>query len=421
LKSFLLSLSLLTIIHLNTCAFQAKKVLLYQDQAYETTIKTIQLLPDGNSIQSRIAPSIKKLNDGPGLVLEFDDLRNDADYFFVRFIHCNADWSPSDLRANMYLNTINEFEIEDFEFSQESKIPYVHYKFRIPNFKVPGNYLAIVYRDRKKDDLILSKQFMVYENQVGVGATISLSSSVGDRQSHQRVEVTMNYGNLNSLDPRKDFKIIVRQNQRSDRELVLAPTFINENDKVIRYQNLGDQNDFPGGNEFRYFDLSTINFKGRNVVDAGFIDNRPYANLATDEKRSAGYFHSLDLNGQFYIRDLEGGGAFATTSEYIQTTFSLKTEKSEDEFYVLGGFNFWQKTAQSRLKWNSNRELYETEYLLKQGWYDYAFISANDLNYFEQSFFQTENTYEVFVYFRPIGARGDELVGYYRIDYNNRR
>ncbi|MFT7382242.1 MAG: hypothetical protein ACI9Z3_002136, partial [Roseivirga sp.] len=157
------------------------------------------------------------------------------------------------------------------------------------------------------------------------------------------------------------------------------------------------------------------------VVDAGFIDNRPYANLATDEKRSAGYFHSLDLNGQFYIRDLEGGGAFATTSEYIQTTFSLKTEKSEDEFYVLGGFNFWQKTAQSRLKWNSNRELYETEYLLKQGWYDYAFISANDLNYFEQSFFQTENTYEVFVYFRPIGARGDELVGYYRIDYNNRR
>jgi hypothetical protein len=421
LKSFLLSLSLFTLVHLNTHAFQAKKVVLYQDQAYEATIKTIQLLPEGNSIQSRIAPAIKKLEDGPGLVLEFDDLRNDADYFFVRFIHCNADWSPSDLRPNMYLNTVNEFEIEDFDFSQESKIPYVHYKFRIPNFKVPGNYLAIVYRDRKKDDLILTKQFMVYENQIGVGATIGLSSSVGDRQSHQRVEVTMNYGNLNSLDPRKDFKIVVRQNQRPDRELVLAPTFIDENDKVIRYQNLGAQNDFPGGNEFRYFDLSTINFKGRNVVDAGFIDNRPYAKLATDVKRSDGYFHTLDLNGQFYIRDLEGGGAFATTSEYIQTAFSLKTEKSEDEYYVLGGFNYWQKTAQSKLKWNPTSELYETEYLLKQGWYDYAYISTNDLNYFEQSFFQTENTYEVFVYFRPIGARGDELVGYYRIDYNNRR
>lgn len=409
------------VIHLNANAFQGKKVLDYRDQAYESNIKTIQLIPEGNSIQNRISPAIKKLSDGPGLILEFDDLNNDADYFFVRFIHCNADWTPSDLRANMYLNTVNEFEIEDFEFSQESKIPYVHYKFRLPDFKVPGNYLAIVYRDRKKDDLILTKQFMVYENQVGVGATIGLSSSVGDRQSHQRVEVTMNYGNLNSLDPRMDFKVIVRQNQRSDRQLMLSPTFINENDKVIRYQNLGEQNDFPGGNEFRYFDLSTINFKGRNVVDAGFIDNRPYAKLATDEKRSDSYFHTLDLNGQFYIRDLESGGVAATTSEYIQTTFSLKTEQSEDEYYVLGGFNHWQKTPQSKLKWNPLSEVYETEYLLKQGWYDYAYTAEHDLNVFERSFFQTENTYEVFIYFRPVGARGDQLVGYSRVDYNNRR
>jgi hypothetical protein len=262
---------------------------------------------------------------------------------------------------------------------------------------------------------------MVYQNQVGVFGEIKLSSSVGKRQNNQRIEVTMAYGELNTLDPRNDFKIVVRQNQRSDNTIVLAPTFINENSKEIRYQNLGLDNDFSGGNEFRFFDLSTINFRGRNVKDAGFENNKPFARLAADEKRSDGYFQTLDLNGQFYIRDLEGTGVYATTAEYIKTIFSLKTEKTNNEYFILGAFNQWQKNATSKLKWNSVDEIYQTEYILKQGWYDYLYTSGDNPDQFERSFFETENLYEVFVYFKPIGARGDQLIGYSRIDFNRRR
>lgn len=406
---------------LNLRAFQTEKELLYRDAAYEASIKTIQLIPSGTTVQSRISPAIQKLDDRPNLVLEFDDLKDDADYYFVRFIHCNADWTPSDIRANMYLNGVNEFEIENFDFSQESKVPYVHYKFTLPAFKLPGNYLAIVYRERRKNDIILSKQFMVYQNRVGVFGDVKLSSSVGKRQSNQRIEATMAYGELNSLDPRRDFKVVIRQNQRSDKTIMLDPTFINENTKEIRYQNLGEVNDFDGGNEFRYFDLSTINFRGRNIRDAGFENNQPFAKLGVDEKRGDGYFQTLDLNGQFYIRDLEGSGNYATTAEYIKTIFSLKTEKTDEEYFVLGAFNLWEKNAKSRMKWNSVEELYQTEYLLKQGWYDYIYTSNSNPSAFERSFFETENVYEIFVYFKPIGSRGDELVGYSRIDFNRRR
>tara|TARA_R100000005_G_scaffold95135_2_gene75523 strand:+ start:7328 stop:8647 length:1320 start_codon:yes stop_codon:yes gene_type:complete len=416
-------LSLLVFFIQPLMAFQKKKELQFEDTVYESEIKTVQMYPEGGSIQNSLSPAIAELGQTTKLILEFDDLRNDADYYFVQFIHCNADWTPSDLRPNMYLNSFNEFEIEDFEFSSESKTNYVHYKYRLPTFQSTGNYMLVVYRDRNKEDLILSKRFRVYQNEVGVGGNISRSSAVGDRLTHQRVEVTMSYGNLNSIDPRQDFKVVVRQNQRPDMLLLLKPTFIDENSKVIRYQNLGSENDFSGGNEFRFFDLSTVNFKGRNITDAGFKDNKPFAQLGMDVMRNDGYFQNLDLNGQYYIRDLEGGGAFAITSEYVTTTFSLKTEKRLTDIYLLGAFNSWKRDAQSKLKWNVQREVYETDYLLKQGWYDYSYWSADPMapNEFEQSFFETENLYEIYVYFKPIGGRGDILVGYSRIDYNRRR
>ena len=400
-----------------------QKEIKYENAVYESTIKTVQLYPAGNSVQNRLSPAVVKLNETRNLVLEFDDLRNDADYYFVRFVHCDADWTPSDLRPNMYLSSFNEFEIEDFEFSSESKTNYVHYTYRLPQFELTGNYLAIVYRDRKKDDIILSQRFSVYENQVGVGGNINRSSTMGARLNNQRIEVTMNYGDLNSLNPREDFKIVVRQNQRPDTKLLLSPTFIDENSKVIRYQNLGEENDFLGGNEFRFFDLSTINFTGRNVAEGGFNGNQPFALLNIDQARSDGYFQNLDLNGQFYIRDLEGGGAFAITSEYINTTFRLRLNKQPTPIYVLGAFNGWKRDEQSKLKWNSDKEWYETQYQLKQGWYDYLYWDAdpNAPNSIERSFFETENLYEVFVYFKPVGSRGDLLVGYHRIDYNRRR
>ena len=66
---------------------------------------------------------------------------------------------------------------------------------------------------------------------------------------------------------------------------------------------------------------------------------------------------------------------------------------------------------------------YHHQLLLKQGWYDYQYWSADPLDELEieRSFFDTENLYEIFVYHRAMGSRGDELVGYGKIDFNERR
>ena len=191
---------------------------------------------------------------------------------------------------------------------------------------------------------------------------------------------------------------------------------------MLRYQNLGEENDFQGGNEFRFFDLSTINASGRNVGTISFKDNRPVAQLMTEQRRRESYFQNLDLNGQFYIRDSEGRNA-SVTSEYVQTNFTLKMPESRTAVYLIGAFNGWRKNPTSRMTYDKESSSYRHQLLLKQGWYNYMYWSADPLDEqaIERNFFETENLYEIFVYFRAMGSRGDELIGYGRVNYNDRR
>ena len=277
----------------------AQKELKFDNRVYEPTIKTVQINSNGNSVESVIAPPVTRVNRQQ-LWLSFDDLRENADYYYVYFIHCNADWTPSSIRPNVFLNTFNEFEITEFEFSSEAKQKYVNYRFAIPAFKTSGNYLAVVYRDRDKEDLILSQRFYVFEDAAAAGVSINRSADAGKRLNNQRVEVTLNYANLKAIDPKTQFKVVVRQNQREDLTTYNLPsTFIDQNNKTIRYQNLGDENEFPGTNEFRSFDLGTVTFTGRNVQSVKVVENRVFAELRPDMPLGDGYLQGLDINGQF--------------------------------------------------------------------------------------------------------------------------
>jgi len=411
---------LILLLWLSFCAYGQQKSLIFSNRIYDDQIKTVQLYPNDPSVQAVLEPAVVKLDDRKTLKLEFDDLRDDADYYYVYFVHCNYDWTPSDLRPNMYLNGYNEFEITDFEFSSESRINYVHYTYLFPRFKTSGNYLAVVYRNQDKSDIIISQRFHVYDNKVGLGARVDRSATVKNRRTHQRIEATVNFSELDVIDPKRQFKLVVRQNERPDRLKLLSPTYIDDNAKSLRYQNLGDDNEFYGGNEFRFFDLNTVNFGGRNVANTTFVDNKPYTKLTLDQPRDVAYLINLDLNGKYYIRDLEGRDN-RLTAEYVDIQFSLDTQEDSEEIYLIGSFNQWQKNADAKMIYNPITDRFEKHLLLKQGWYDYAYEAESNPTLFERSFYETENLYEVFVYFQAMGARGDKLVGYYRLNFNRRR
>ncbi|MDZ7845869.1 MAG: DUF5103 domain-containing protein [Owenweeksia sp.] len=48
-------------------------------------------------------------------------------------VHCNADWTPSNLLKQEYLPNIQDAYIEKYSYSLNALIPYTNYKLSLPN------------------------------------------------------------------------------------------------------------------------------------------------------------------------------------------------------------------------------------------------------------------------------------------------
>jgi hypothetical protein len=98
-------------------------------------------------------------------------------------------------------------------------------------------------------------------------------------------------------------------------------------------------------------------------------------------------------------------------ADYVQCLFRLKPSTSEDDVYVVGGFNDYQLSAKMDL--NPRTGLLENTQTLKQGIYNYQFKSKNPTNSsLEGNHAQTENVYELLIYYQKPGTRYEALVGY---------
>ena len=77
---------------------------------------------------------------------------------------------------------------------------------------------------------------------------------------------------------------------------------------------------------------------------------------------------------------------------------------------------------------NEETGVYEKSLFLKQGFYNYSYVTLTDKKDMpasyentEGNYWGTENGYMVLVYYRPFGARYDELVGFGRVNSNFQR
>jgi len=394
------------------------KALKLMDLTYEPQIKTVQLNVDGLPLN----PAVTRLGQW-NLVLQFDDLRSERDTYYARILHCNFNWSRSGLQDLDYLTAYNEFPINNNEFSVDTHIPYVHYWFPVPAVKLPGNYVLVVYRGGDKDDIILTKRFMVYEtlmlfsdegNMVGAGSVANIN---------QQLNFTINYSKVNIINPALDVHVNIRQNQRWDNMASdVKPRFVREIEKELEYRFFDEAEMFRGGNEFRYFDLRSLNNPGRNVNYVAKT-TKPYEVFIAKDKPRTGeaYAQYNDMDGAFTIdnydyRDL-------TFTNYAYVTFSLETPPVAGDVYVTGGLTYWNLSDENKMRYDSAQGLYTNRMLLKQGWYDYQYLVRSSVMkpyYFEGSHFETENYYEIFVYNRPFQPQADLLIGYLRVEKNPR-
>jgi hypothetical protein len=394
-----------------------------REMVLDHSLKTVQLFRKGWPLSY---PVIRLLGDVP-LVLEFDDLGEEQSTFFYRLIHCNADWTPSDLGEQDYLEGYPENEIRNGTPSFNTYTSYLHYRLQIPNEDVrlllSGNYLLLVYRHGNPDDVVFTRRFMVTEGSVHIEASAHIPDLNMYRDCCQEVDFTVNHRGITIDDPYNDTRAVIYQNGLWDLGIeTLQPYMVNPGELVYDFH---EENVFPGGNEFRFFDTKNTRTPTYYVQRIAFVDPYFHFELKADKANPPhAYSFTEDINGRFAV-EAEGSQDPGVDADYVIVHFRLDMLLPlEGSVYLAGALTNWQFDDLSRMEYNQEEQAYMKSLLLKQGVYNYrylflpAFSEQFEMAEIEGNHFQTGNEYLILFYHRPPGARYDSLLGHQVVHSN---
>lgn len=394
--------------------FEKRQQMQYLDQVFDENIRTVQLRPSLNPL----AQPIIKLGSPEVLQLDFDDLSGEFTNYNYTVVHCTYDWQPSDLIKAQYIEGMQEYYLQDFEYSINTYVPYTHYQLTIPNqnmrFTISGNYLLIIYRNSNPDDVVLTRRFMIYEEKVNVVGSLIRATQLDERDSHQQLNFNLIHQGYDIPNPFLDLHVNILQNSRWDNaRFDIKPKFIRNQEMDFNFEG---ENAFTGGNEFRGFDTKQLTELTLNVRKT-VLDSNYTVYLVPEIPRLATRYSFLqDANGRFIIRRLNSNTP-ETEADYAWVDFYLATPKySEGNVYVFGQLSDWRVQPRFKLSYDENAQAYKGKVLLKQGFYNYEYVVFDDYQQvvdetlIEGSHWETRNEYTILVYHREIGIRYDRLI-----------
>lgn len=387
----------------------------YTNTAYESSIRTVMLTQAGSYERF---PAID-LNSNQQLNIQFDDMIPENQNYQYTFIHCSADWQPSNLKPNEYINGNFFANINDYSFSNSTFQVYTHYSITFPTQdmkpKLSGNYILKVYREFDENDLILTRRFMVVEDKFVITPSVKIATDPAYRFSHHEVDFTVNMGDNRIPNPMTDVRATIIQNLRWDNAIFsLKPRFING--KILDY-NYEAGNIFPAGNEFRYFDIRNLRFLSYNVRRKYDENNIKHAVLYNDENRmTLPYLQTIDFNGKIVVDNRDGGVRGEIESDYAAVHFTFVSDKLDKDVYIFGELTDWQLKDEFKMEWNAKSMYYEKTLSLKQAYYNYFYVTPDglggaDLRYTEGNHSNSENDYHIMIYNRNPFMQYDELLG----------
>lgn len=355
---------------------------------------------------------------GENLLLIFDDLNADERNYYYKIDHCNIDWTSSNLSTIEFINGFNDEKIREVQNSFNTYIPYTNYQVKLPNlntkFKISGNYIVSILND--DDEIVLKRRFIVYEPKTIVAVSLHKSRNISLIDTHQTVQFTINNGGLRINNPGEEIMPVILQNNNWQTVITgLKPQFYRGNQLMYLYDK---ETSYWAGNEFWRFDTKEIRLGNIDIgkVELGTDTYNTYL-YTNEEKIGQPYTLNPDINGNFVIRTLNGEYT-NVEADYSWVHFSLDCleDLRGKEVFVSGNFNNWALNNLNKLVYNEQTGLYEVTILMKQGFYNYQFVTldqqGNISNHdIDGSHYQTENDYTVLVYYRPFGTRYTKVVG----------
>ncbi|MBX9890704.1 MAG: DUF5103 domain-containing protein [Chitinophagaceae bacterium] len=383
------------------------------DQVLKSSIRSVRLFQQNN--QGGLP--IISLNSGEQLELHFDDMDAQVRNYAYTFQLCNADWSPAMLSTFDYISGFTQQRILQFRPSSIAVSKYVHYQTMLPERNCmpnkSGNYLLKVFMDGDPNKPAFTCRMMVVDSRISIAAQVLQPFQPEVFRTHQRIQLALNTGNMNIMSPQQQLSVYVLQNRIWSNMRVVKPLFQRGN--VLEFNTEQDLV-FPGMKEYRWVDLRSYRFVSDRMESAKRTADGFDIVLKPDLPRPAlRYAFYADRNGWSDIASSESLNPWWQT-DYAQVEFRYAAEQLTKgrTLHILSDFSGTTPTPANRLMYDSASGMYATKLPLKQGyyWYQYGVYDGKQVDFTpsEGNFWETENDYTIFVYFRSFTGRHDELM-----------
>lgn len=413
-RAMRLNITLLTCL----CAYLLAGAVDTATRIFDPAFRTLKVQREGDFM----APPVIRLGSDERLTVSFDELTDDVSYLRWRLVHCNADWQPSMLLEQEYVEGFNVADVEDYAFSSNTFMHYVNYRITVPSEGmrplVSGNYLLQVYPEQDDDRVLLQARFSVSEEAVRVIPKVTTSTDMGINGEWQQVTFDITTDKFKITDPFSELYITVVQNGSADhtattrRPLRVEPgRLIYDHDRALI---------FPAGNEYRRFETVRVDYPGMHVDSVRYIDPAYHAYLAADRRRDRSeYLYDQTQFGRYMVREYNATDS-DLGADYVTVHFTLESpELPGTDIYVDGELTHGLRQPQYRMHYDIERRAYTLQLPLKQGSYNYRYVTVPrrdpgaraDHALTEGNHYETNNEYTISVFMHRPGDRADRLIG----------
>lgn len=381
-------------------------------------IRSLQVVACGDWLN----PPVIVLGSDETVEISFDEMTTEYHRFICHLEHVAPDGTPSaDLFESDYISGFNDLPIDDYATSIQTTVPYTHYRATFPNeqcrMKKSGRYRVTVRDESADNEPVLTAEFEVVDRRARLALTATDNTDIDVRKSHQQLAAQLDYQNLRVVSPDEQIFVVATQNC-DPQTAVVNPRPDLTSQRGLQWSHCRDLI-FTAGNEYRKFEAVALSHATMGIDRVWWDGSLYHAEPFAAEPRP-NYIYDEDADGAFTIRNSDNIDN-DIASDYLYIHYRLNApEVSGGEVYVAGRFANSADRSQYRMTYDEANGCYQTAILQKQGYYSYVYKvgTADGRMLFapsEGDYYQTENSYQFYVYYREQGARAWQLVEYRQV------